>query len=77
MPGFNLTLDPEPVQVRRLEVLTSVFWIERQGAAWRDLHDDFGKWDSDYRQFRRWTLSGVWDVMLQVLNDTSVGHDSV
>lgn len=33
MPGFHLTLDPEPVQVRRLEVLTSVFWIERKGAA--------------------------------------------
>jgi len=58
-------------------VLDGVFWIARTGAAWRDLHDDFGKWDSVYRQFRRWTLSGVWDVMLQALNDTGVGHDSV
>lgn len=42
-------------------VLDEVFWIARTGSPWRDLHDRFGKWSSVYRQFRRWTLSGVWD----------------
>ena len=50
-------------------VLDGVFWIARTGAQWRDLHDHFGKWGSVYRQFRRWTLSGVWDVMLAALNE--------
>ena len=58
-------------------VLDGVFWIARTGAAWRDLHDDFGKRDSVYRQFPRWTLSGVWDVTLEALNDTRARHDSV
>ncbi len=25
---------------------------------------------SVYRRFRRWTLSGLWDLLLEVLNDT-------
>ena len=50
-------------------VLDGVFWIARTGAPWRDLHDCFGKWSSVYRQFRRWTLAGIWELMLQALNE--------
>lgn len=58
-------------------VLDGVFWIARTGASWRDLHSHFGEWNSVYRQFRRWTLAGVWDVMLEALNDIGAGHASV
>lgn len=58
-------------------VLDVVFWIARTGAAWRDLHSHFGPWNSVYRQFRRWTQAGLWDVMLEAMNDTCAGHDSV
>ncbi len=58
-------------------VLDGVFWIARTGSAWRDLHDHVGKWSSVYRQFRRWTPSGVWDVMLAALNDSGAGQDSL
>ena len=58
-------------------ILDGVFWIGRTGAPWRDLPEFFGKWGSVYRQFRRWTLSGVWDVLLQALNETDEGQDSV
>ena len=51
-------------------VLDGVFWLARTGAQWRDLHEYFGKWSSVYRQFRRWTLSGLWDLLLEALNDT-------
>ena len=51
-------------------VLDGVFWIARTGAQWRDLPEFFGKWSTVYRQFRRWTLSGLWDLLLDVLNDT-------
>ena len=50
-------------------VLDGIFWIARTGAQWRDLPDYFGKWSSVYRQFRRWTLSGLWDLLLETLND--------
>lgn len=50
-------------------VLDGVFWLARTGAQWRDLPDFFGKWTTVYRQFRRWTLSGLWDLLLEALND--------
>jgi transposase len=58
-------------------VLDGVFWIARTGSLWRDLHDHFGNWSSVYRQFRRWTLSGGWDVLLAALNESGEGQDSL
>ena len=58
-------------------VLDGVFWIARTGAQWRDLHEYFGKWSSVYRQFRRWTLAGVWEAMLEALNESRAAPDSV
>jgi transposase len=49
--------------------LDGIFWVARTGAPWRDLPEEFGLWGSVYRQFRRWTLSGVWEVMLGALAD--------
>lgn len=58
-------------------VLDGIFWIARTGAQWRDLHEHFGKWSSVYRQFRRWTLAGVWELMLAALNEGGGGLKSV
>ena len=38
-------------------ILDADFWIARTGSPWRDLPEEFGKWSSVYRQFRRWTFS--------------------
>jgi transposase len=51
-------------------VLDGVFWIARTGAQWRDLPEEFGKWSSVYRQFRRWTLAGLWELKLETLNES-------
>ena len=51
-------------------VLDGIFWIARTGVAWRDLPEYFGKWSSVYRQFRRWTLSGLWELILDAFNDS-------
>src|SRR5246500_2019915 len=48
-------------------VLDAVFWVMRTGAPWRDLPEEFGNWNSIFRQFRRWADSGVWDVILETL----------
>jgi transposase len=52
-------------------VLDGIFWIARTGAPWRDLPAEFGNWNSVWRQFRRWTSSGVWDVLLETLADAA------
>ena len=57
-------------------VLDEIFWWSasrhwfeaqrdtRTGAPWRDLPEEFGKWSSVCRQFRRWTLAGLWEDIL-------------
>ena len=49
--------------------LDGIFWITRTGAPWRDPPEELGDWNSVHRQFRRWTTSGVWDVLPQALAD--------
>jgi len=58
-------------------VLDGVFWIARTGAPWRDLPEEFGKWSSVYRQFRRWTLAGLWEQILEVLTESRIVPDAL
>ena len=53
-------------------VLDGIFWIARTGSPWRDLPEEFGKWSSVYRQFRRWTLARLWERILEALNESGV-----
>ena len=56
-------------------VLNGIFWIARTAAPWRDLPEEFGKWSSVYRQFRRWTL--VWEDILDALNHAGTAPDKL
>ena len=53
--------------------LDAIFWIARTGAPWRDLPEELGNWNSVHRQYRRWTASGLWDLMLEALADGGGG----
>ncbi len=56
-------------------VLDGIFWLARTGSPWRDLPVEFGNWNSVWRQFRRWSQSGVWDAMLQGFADSGGDAD--
>jgi transposase len=58
-------------------VLDAVFWIARTGAPWRDLPEFFGKWNSVYRQFLRWSRAGFWDAMLEMLARSDLSQDTL
>ncbi|EPX83438.1 Transposase [Salipiger mucosus DSM 16094] len=58
-------------------VLDGIFWIARTGAPWRDLPEEFGKWSSVYRQFRRWTLAGIWEDIMEALNRSGAVPDAL
>ena len=51
--------------------LEAVVWILRSGAPWRDLAARFGRWQSVYRRYRRWALSGRWETLRQLLSVAS------
>lgn len=44
-----------------------MMWMARTGAQWRHLPDDYGKWNSVFRRYRRWVGTGVFDAMLETL----------
>ena len=58
-------------------VLDGIFWIARTGSPWRDLPEEFGKWSSVYRQFRRWTLAGLWEAIMDALNQSRLVPDAL
>lgn len=49
--------------------IDAVLWIGRTGSPWRDLPEHFGKWNSVYRRFSRWSKTGVWERLLDELQD--------
>jgi len=49
----------------------------RTRPAWRDLPEEFGNWSSVYRQFRRWTLAGLWEDILDAFNHAGVAPDKL
>lgn len=44
-----------------------IFWVLNSGAPWRDMPARYGKWQSVYHRYRRWTREGVFDLILQRL----------
>ena len=46
-----------------------VLWIARTGSPWRDLPPVFGKWNSVFVRFNRWSESGVWHRIFAALSD--------
>ena len=47
--------------------LESVLWIVRNGASWRELPPEYGKWYTSYTRFRRWTTKKVWPRIFSAL----------
>lgn len=46
-----------------------MLWIARSGSQWRLLPDEYGKWNSVFRRYRRWIATGVFDALLESLAD--------
>ncbi len=49
--------------------INAVLWIARTGSPWRDLPERFGKWNTVFTRFNRWSKSGVWEAIFEELKD--------
>ena len=57
--------------------LDGILWVTRTGAPWRDLPEELGKWNTVYRQFLRWSRSGLWDFLLEALSGSGAAPKTV
>jgi len=44
-----------------------MIWMARSGAQWCLRPEDYGKWNSVFRRYRRWVETGVFDALLETL----------
>ena len=49
--------------------VNAVLWLAKTGAPWRDLPGRFGKWNSVFQRYNRWCKKGVWERVLEALDD--------
>ena len=47
--------------------INAVLYILKTGVPWRDLPERFGKWNSVWKRFDRWSLKGIWEQVFQAL----------
>src|SRR6266536_4895696 len=50
-----------PAIADKRRTMNGILWVLRTGAPWRDLHERYGKWNSAFVRFTRWSKLGVWD----------------
>ena len=48
--------------------INGMFWVLNSGAPWRDMPSRYGRWQSVYDRFCRWTADGLFDRILQRLH---------
>ncbi len=49
--------------------VNAVFYQANTGVAWRDLPDRFGKWNSVFQRFNRWSKAGIWERVFALTED--------
>lgn len=52
--------------------INALMWICKTGAAWRALPSRFGKWNTAYRRFHRWSKQGVLQRIFDKLKDPRI-----
>jgi len=53
--------------VSRYAIVNGIMYQLKNGCQWRDLPQDFPKWQTVYSQFRRWQNDGTWEKALAAL----------
>ena len=46
----------------------AVPWIVRTGSPWRDLPEEFGKWNTVFKRFRDWVKADIWQKLFDAVS---------
>ena len=61
--------DPGRTAEDNRRFINAVLWIARTGAPWPDLPERFGKYDSVFQRFNRWSKNGTWQHIFEHLQE--------
>jgi Putative transposase of IS4/5 family (DUF4096) len=50
-------------------VVGGIMWVVRTGSSWREMPEEFGKWESAYRRYELWVKQGLWQRILRALGE--------
>jgi hypothetical protein len=53
-------------------VLGGILWVARTGSSWREMPEEFGKWETAYRRYELWLKQGLWQGILQALGEEAL-----
>ena len=51
------------------KVLGGIPWVMRTGSSWREMPEEFGKWETAYRHYELWLRQGLWERILRALGE--------
>lgn len=54
------------------EVLGGMLWVARTGSSWREIPEEFGKWERAYRRHELWVKQGLWGRILRALGEENL-----
>ncbi|MDR0870805.1 MAG: transposase [Planctomycetaceae bacterium] len=71
-----------PKQRGNVEIDNETFFeamihLTENGFRWRAMPEKYGKWNTLYRRFRRWTASGVFDRIEKHLQSQAVSNKKI
>jgi putative transposase len=61
--------DPGRTAADNRRFVDGVLWLARTGSHWRELPPEFGKWNSVFVRYNRWSEKGVWVKLFNALAD--------
>jgi hypothetical protein len=67
LPAQRGRIARPPLDHRR--VLGGILWVARTGSSWREMPEEYGKWESAYRHHELWVKQGLWQRILRALGE--------
>jgi hypothetical protein len=58
-------------------VLGGIMWVARTGSSWREMPEEYGKWESAYRRYELWAKQGLWQRILRALGEEDLSGPAV
>ena len=53
-------------------VLGGILWVARTGSSWREMPEEYGKWETAYRRHELWSKQGLWRRILRALGEENL-----